>query len=143
MLRPCLRELGHAVVSGHAVHHRLLDDALTGGDGVELGVDGVALHGEGSVQGQVFLPGHGLRALEQLLEAAGGELGQHGDDPRAAAQVHIEPGAVRPSAPAENAAVFRMNIGKAQALDLVGHQLFQAQQAGDDVSDHINVPRCG
>ena len=143
MLRPRLRELGYAVVGGHAVHHRLFDDALTGGDGVELGVDGVALHGEGGVQGQVFLPGHGLRALEQLLEAAGGEAGQHGDDPCAAAQVHVEAGAVCPSALAEDAAIFRLDIGKAQALDLVGYQFFQAQQAGDDISDHINVPRCG
>lgn len=136
VFRPCLRKLLHAVVGLQALHHGLFDDALTGGHGVQLRGDGVALYREGRLPGQKLLPGDGAHALEQLLEAPRRELSQQGDDPGAAAQIDIQPGAVRPAALTEHTAVFRTHVGQAKALDLVGHQLFQPQQAGDLVSYH-------
>ena len=133
---PGLRKLIHAVVGLQALHHGLFDDALTGGHGVQLGGDGVALYREGRLPGQKLLPGDGAHALKQLLEAPRRELPQQGDDPGAAAQIDIQPGAVRPAALTEHTAVFRTHVGQAKALDLVGHQLFQPQQAGDLVSYH-------
>ena len=103
---------------------------------MQLGGDGVALYREGRLPGQKLLPGDGADALKQLLEAPRRELSQQGDDPGAAAQIDIQPGAVRPAALTEHTAVFRTHVGQAKALDLVGHQLFQPQQAGDLVSYH-------
>lgn len=54
----------------------------------------------------------------------------------AAAQIDIQPGAVRPAALTEHTAILGPHVGQAKALDLVGHQLFQPQQAGDLVSYH-------
>ena len=136
ILRPRLRELLDAVVRPQALHHGLFDDALAGGHGVQLAGDGVALHREGGVLRQEFLPRDGADALKQLLEAPRRELPQQGDDPRAAAQVDVQPGTVRPAAPAEDAAVLRPHVLQAQTLHLVGHQLFQPQQAGDLVCYH-------
>ena len=103
---------------------------------MQLGGDGVALHGESGVTGEEFLPGHGADALEQLLKAAGRELPQQGDDPRTAAQVDIQPGAVRPGALTEHAAVLSPHLGQAKALYLVSHQLFQPQQTGYLIGHH-------
>ena len=85
---------------------------------MQLAGDGVALHREGGVLRQEFLPRDGADALKQLLEALRRELPQQGDDPRAAAQVDIQ------------------HVLQAQTLHLVGHQLFQPQQAGDLVCYH-------
>ena len=120
----------------HPLHHGLFDDALAGGDGVELGGDGVPLHREGRVTGQIVLPRHGAGALKQLLEAASREIRQHQHHPCAAAQVDVQPGAVGQRAAAQDAAVLRLYILQAKALALVAYQLFQSQQTGDHICIH-------
>ena len=104
---------------------------------MELGGDGVALHGERRVTGQIILPRDGPHALKQLLEAAGGKLPQHHHYPGAAAQVDVQPRAVRRRAAAQDAPVLRLHVLQAQTLHLIGHQLLQPQQAGYHICHHV------
>ena len=131
-----LRKLLQMVRGLHPLHHGLLDDALAGGHGVELGGDRVPLYREGRVTGQIVLPRHGAGALKQLLEAAGREVRQHQHHPRAAAQVDVQPCAVLQRAPAQNAAVLRLHVLQAQTLALIAYQFFQPQQTGDHICIH-------
>mgnify|MGYP000720217656 CR=1 FL=1 len=107
---------------------------------MKLGGEGVALHGEGRVPGQIVLPGDGPGALKQLLEAAGRKPAQHQQDPGAAAQVDVQPRYVGQLAPAQDPAVFHLHIPQPQPPDLVAHQFFQPQQAGHHKCLHI-APR--
>ena len=124
----------------HPLHHGLFDDGLAGGHRVQLGGDGVALHREGRVPGQILLPGDGPGALKQLLKAAGREPAQHQQHPRPAAQVDVQPRQVGQFSPAQHPAVFHLHVLQAQPPDLVAHQFFQPQQAGHHKCMHI-APR--
>ena len=68
-----LRQLLQAVDLSQTAGGGLLYDLLTVGDGVELGVQGVALYGKLAVPGDELLPGQGSDPLEEGLKAAGGE----------------------------------------------------------------------
>ena len=77
---------------------------------MELAGNGVALHREGAVSGNVVLPGDGLHTLEKLLKASGREFPQHQQHPGAAAEVYVEPCAVVRGAVAKNAPVLYPDI---------------------------------
>ena len=88
----------------------LFHNGLAGGNGVELGVQGVALHREFAVPGDVILPGQGIDPLEQGLKVPGGEGTQLHQHPGTAAEVDIQPGDVSQGAVAVHPAVFRPDI---------------------------------
>ena len=105
---------------------------------MERGVQGVALHRELTVPGNVVLPGQGRHPLKQGLKVRGGEGAQLHQHPGAAAQVDIQAGDVRQGAGAVDPAVFRPDVPKGQAAHLVRHQGFQPEEAGNR-QDHGNV----
>ena len=133
---PRFGELLHMVVGLEPLDDGFFDNRLTGGHGMKLRGNGVTLHGESRVTGQIILPRNGPGALKQLLKAAGGKLAQHQHDPRAAAQIEIQTGAVRRCAAAQDAAVFHAHLLQPQLFDLIAHQFFQAQQAGNQICCH-------
>ncbi len=102
---------------------------------MEGGVQGVALHRELAVPGDIVLPGQGPDALKQLVEGGGGEGAQLHQHPGAAAEVDIQAGDVRRRALAVDAAVFRPDILHIQPAQLVGHQGLQSQKTGNG-QDH-------
>ena len=121
VFRPRFRKLLQPVAPFQPLHHGLFHDGLARGSGVKLAGDGVALHGEGAVLGDIVLPSNGLHPLKQLLKAAGGEFAQHQQHPCATAEVNVEPCAVGIGAVAENAPVFHPDILQPQPLHLVAH----------------------
>ena len=134
-LRQGLAAVGLAKPLGSGLFH----NGLAGGDGVELGGDGVALHRELPVPGDAILPGDGGYALKQRLEVRGREAGQLHQHPRAAAQVDVQPGDVCRAAVAVDPAVFRPDVFQVQPPQLVGHQGLQPEEAGNGVF-HMGVP---
>ena len=129
--RPGLREPADAVHAFQPLHNGLFDDLLAVGHGEQLGIEAVALHGEGGVFGQQTLPGQGPGALKQRIKAQRIKAAQLDQHPFADAQVNIgscQGGVVsRKIYPA----VFRGHIVHVQPLQLVGDRSLQPQQTGD------------
>ena len=98
---------------------------------MELGGDGVPLHREFSVPGDVILPGDGGHALEQGLEVRRRKAGQLQQHPGAAAQVDVQPGNVRRCAVAVDPAVFGPDVLQVQPSQFVSHQALQPEEAGN------------
>ena len=127
VLREALQSIGPA----QAVRRRLFDGLLTVGHGVELTVQGVALHREAAVLRDEVLPGHGGGELEEGLEAPGGTGGKLDEHPLAAPQADVQPGDVRLRAGAEDPSGLGPHVPEAQAAHLVRHQALQAEETGD------------
>ena len=107
---------------------------------MELGVQGVALHGEPAVPGDKLLPGHRRRPLVEGLEAPGREGSQQDQHPLGAAQADIQPGQIRQGPAAQNPAVFHPDILEPQTAELVPHQALQAEQAWNRKRQHVRTP---
>ena len=110
-------------------------------NGVQLGIQTVALYRKLAVPGDEFLPGQGSDALEKGLEAAGGEGAQLEQHPLAAAEIDIEAGQVGDLSPAQHPAVIYLDVLKGKAAQLVAHQALQAEQTGNGISQHLMVNR--
>ena len=106
---------------------------------MEGGVDGIALHGELAVTGDIVLPRQGQHALKQGLKVLGHEAAQLHQHAGAAAQVDIQSGDVGHLAVTVDAAVFGPHVLQLQAFHFVCHQTFQSEQAGDGQSHVPNL----
>ena len=131
-LRQGLQPIDLAQAPGHGLFH----NGLAGGNGVEGGLEGVALDGEFPVPGDEVLPGQSPGALKEGVKIPGGEGAQLQKHPLAAAQVQVQTGDVRLRAPAADPAVFRPDLLQAQMAHLVGHQALQPEQAGHGQGHH-------
>ena len=100
----------HAVLLPQPLSGRLFHDGLTGGDRVELRVQGIALYREFAVPGDIVLPGQGVDPLKQRLEITGREGAKLHQHPCAAAEVDVQPGNVSQSPFTVDPAVFRLDI---------------------------------
>ena len=115
---------------GQAHGGGLFDDALAVNHGVQRAVHRPSLDGEGRAGGYPALQRQGLHALEQLVEAAGGEgaeLEQYAFG-KAGAYVSARQAAlVRDEA---HAAVRRRNVHHSQPPQLGGEGALHAEKAG-------------
>ena len=107
---PGLRQRLAAVDPAQPGGGGLLHDGLAGGDGVEGGVQGPALHGELPLPGDVILPGKGGHALEEGFKVRGRVAAQLHQHPRAAAQADVEPGDVREGPFAVDPAILGVDV---------------------------------
>ena len=101
---------------------------------MQCGCQGVSLHGEFPIPGDVILPGQGQHALEQGLEIRrreGAQLHQH---PGAAAEVQVQTSNVKHSAFTVNTAVFGSDAAQIQSFHLIGDEALQAEETGDSQS---------
>ena len=134
---PGLRQRLAAVDIAQPLCRGLLHDGLAGGDGVKLGVQGISLHRELPVPGDIVLPGHGGHALEQGLKVRGRKGGQLQQHPGAAAQIDVQPGDVGLGALTVDPAVLGPDVFQIQPLQLVGHQGLQPEETGDGKSHNV------
>ena len=110
------------------LNDRLFYNLLAVGDGEELGVEAIALNGEGSVFGDEHLPGESLGAFEKLVEGEGIERTHFYEHALADAQIYIGSCNVFLVAGEENAAVFGGNISHFHAAQLVCDRAFKTQK---------------
>ncbi len=113
-----------------ALHDCLFDYLLAVGNGEKLGVEAVALYGEGAVFGNEHLPGESLGALKKLVKAEGIKTAYFDEHALAYTKVYIGSGYVLLVAGEENAAVFRGNISHLHSAQLVGNGTFKTQKTG-------------
>ncbi|MPM74023.1 hypothetical protein SDC9_121008 [bioreactor metagenome] len=116
----------------------LFNDALAVRHRVKGGIQGVALHREGSVRRNILLPGQGAGALEQRVEGRRFKFSRHQQHPFPGAQVQVEPGDVPRDAAAKNPAVLRPHVGQVQPAQLLGGQPLQSEQGGHGQRNRIH-----
>ena len=126
-----LRQPGQAVFGPQTVYGGLFHDGLAVGDAVALGIQAVALDGEGTVLGDEALQRDGLDTLIEGLETVDGKARQEDHHPLAHAQTHVGPGHSLKIAVKEDAAVLHTDIFHLHTAQLVAHQSLQPEQAGD------------
>ena len=133
-----LRQAFEPVVPAQPICSGLVDNGLAVGDGVELGVQAVALHGEFAVLGNVVLQGQGLDTLVEFLKAPGREAPQPQQDPFAHPQPQIGRGQGLDPAVEEDPAVLHPDVRHVQPAQFVPHQALQAEEARNGKSEIIH-----
>ena len=128
---PALRQGIHAVFGPQPGSQSLFQHRLDGRHRVELGVEGVALHREGALPGDIVLPGQSLGSLKEGLKVGSMVPPHHQQHPLAGAQVQIHSGNVFRTSLAAHSPILRLHLRQAQPAQLLGAQALQAKQGGD------------
>ena len=126
-----LRQPGQTILGTEPIHGGLFHDALAVGHGVQLAVQAVSLDGKLTVLGNHIFQRQGLDALIQLFEGAGGEAAQQNHNPLTHAQPQVGLGHGIVAAGEEGTAVFHPYIVQLHPSQLIAHQTFQTEQAGN------------
>ena len=128
------RQPAQTVFGTQTIHSCLFHNGLAVGDGVQLAVQTVALDGELTILGDHILQRQRFDALVQLFKGLGLKATQQNHDTFAHPQTQIGFGHGIVSAGKKCPAVFHPDVFHLHALELIAHQSFQTEQAGNGKS---------